>query len=147
MKNLITTLPRHQTRRYKDRDVFQIKGIAIHHTAVDSFNIESYARFHVNERGWPGIAYHIMIGQGQVFLTNYLTTKSYHVRGNNTEWIGLCFMGNYTNRELSEVDINTAREAISWCEWAVGRKLEIKRHGDIVGTTCPGKINIKELGA
>src|SRR5690554_519357 len=52
------------SKNYKNRDVSKHLNITIHHTASSvNSSLESIAKFHVEKRGWPAIAYHIAINQ------------------------------------------------------------------------------------
>ncbi len=57
--DIIDTLLKHESRRYRRRDLAAIDNIVIHHTASRAtVSPQAIARFHVRNKGWPGIAYH-----------------------------------------------------------------------------------------
>jgi len=145
--NIISQLPIHPINRYERRPLSFISYIVIHHTASDYHttnieDIQAAARYHVTEKGWPGIGYHYFITKsGLLFQTNWLSTVSYHIAKQNTPSVGIVFHGDYSNKEPLEAPMKTAKELIHYL-----RKMlpfsEMYGHKEIAHpsspTICPG---------
>lgn len=136
--NITEELPYHPVKRYRSRGVEKITQIVVHHTASDVQDPEQYAKFHVDVRGWPGIAYHFMIrNDGRVYQTNDINTLSYHAAGHNTKSIGVCLMGNFDEHEPRLPQLWAATELISTL-MSLFNIESVVRHGDTKATNCPG---------
>jgi len=156
--DLTDTLLVHKTKKYNTREVSSIKRIVYHHvgdaTGAD-VTPEQTARYHVKEKGWPGIAYHFMIAKdGTIWQTNRMMTVSYHCDGERKtsgEWvtglcnqrsIGVCLIGSFvdgrvpTNAQLrSARSLNADLMKVLYLNPAA-----IIGHREVPGhkTTCPG---------
>lgn len=94
-------LAKHPSKQYSKRPLEAIKYLVIHHSATSAGDAFSFARYHVNNRDWPGIGYHyVILENGIIQWTNELTTVSNHVRGYNSQSIGICLVGDFTNGNL-----------------------------------------------
>ncbi len=62
-------LTRHKTKSYAMRSPEEITNIIIHHT-VTTAPIENIAKSHVNNDGWPGLGYHLIISNNRVYQVN-----------------------------------------------------------------------------
>lgn len=95
------TLTTHSSRRYRRRSRSEIKHIAIHHSATTSGSAEAFARYHVNNLGWPGIAYHYVVDKhGTISLCHDLEVVSYHVGNSNRIAVGICMVGDFRSQSL-----------------------------------------------
>ena len=102
INNIVDQLTTHPEKKYKTRSLNTIDTIVIHHSATETGNAESYARYHVNTRNWAGIGYHFVIEQsGEIKQTNDLQTISYHASNWNSRSIGICLTGNYDKQYLN----------------------------------------------
>ena len=139
MINVVNYLPRHTTKRYASRKTSDISHIIIHHGAGDG-DPWSYARFHVQDRDWPGIGYHVVLTpDGIPFKTNNDTTVCYHASGWNTKAIGICLAGNFSRRKLSFHQSLVLLETIRLYRVAYGiPSSNILGHGEVASTECPG---------
>lgn len=137
--NITNELPQHPVKKYNRRSIEKISQIVVHHTASNVQDPEQYARYHVDKRDWPGIAYHFMIrSDGRVYRTNDLDTLSYHAAGHNTKSIGVCLMGNFNEHEPRLPQLWAATELISTLMILLNIET-VLRHGDTKATDCPGK--------
>jgi len=133
-------LPKSLTKHYKLRNIDDSLTIVIHHTAAPKDqSLENIAKFHVEKRGWPAIAYHVAINdKGDINFLNDIEEKTYHNSADNTNTIGIVVLGDYETEEPSYdalVSIKAVTEAI--CETL---KIKgIKGHRDYKSTLCPGK--------
>ncbi len=146
IRDLRTVLPRHPSRRYNRRSLEQIEQIVIHHSAGPSSqtprDIADYhiGPNHISNQGIPGIAYHFMIDRkAQVFQVNDLETISWHVSGQNTRSIGVCFIGHHDEWEPTEKQMLQLLQLIRYLNRTLGRQLQIAGHRDYANKTCPGK--------
>lgn len=141
--NLIGQLPTHQathqaTNSYNTRRMDQIKMIIVHHFAWDT-SIERVAKMHVEENGWPGIGYHIVINdKAGINLCNSLDTVSYHCGGHNTRSVGIALAGDFSHSLPTPYMLAQLSFAIDLVEFAVGRDLPVFPHSTFRPTECPG---------
>jgi len=74
--------------------------IAIHHSLTEQGDSESFARYHVNNNGWPEIAYHfVILKDGTVEWNHDLGVKSFHVGNSNMQAVGVCLVGDFRYSE------------------------------------------------
>lgn len=139
-------LPKSLTKFYKERNIEDSLTIVIHHTASSKTqSLETIAKFHVETRGWPEIAYHVAVNEdGDVYLLNDIEEKTYHNSADNTNTIGIVAVGNYENYEPSEDLINSI-EAVTDALCLTLKIKGIKGHRDYKNTLCPGKYLYDEL--
>ncbi|RXI98174.1 N-acetylmuramoyl-L-alanine amidase [Anaerobacillus alkaliphilus] len=95
------SLARHSSRSYRRRSRSDIRNIAIHHSATTSGSAEAFARYHVNQLGWPGIAYHYVVNKdGSIDLCHDPEVVSYHVGNSNSRALGICMVGDFRTQTL-----------------------------------------------
>ncbi|WP_198508946.1 peptidoglycan recognition protein family protein [Bacillus sp. FJAT-44742] len=96
-------LPRHPNKKYRRRTREAIKQIIIHHSGTKEGSPESFARYHVNHHGWPGIGYHYVIDKkGRVFHCQSQEEITYHTANHNQQSIGVCLIGDFTKESLTD---------------------------------------------
>ncbi len=104
MMNVIdkrNSLAANRSRSYRRRAKSSIRNIAIHHSATMTGSAEAFARYHVNELGWPGIGYHYVVAKdGTVSLCHDLEVVSFHVGNSNGYTVGICMVGDFRNESL-----------------------------------------------
>ena len=143
--DVVDMLPKHPTKRYQRRTA-KVDGIAIHHSAGavtgDLATPEGLARLHITERDWPGIAYHVVVTpNGAAYLTNRLSTMSFHVANENDHLIGCCFVGDFTRRDPTAAQLAAGRKVLSWLYGQLGLDgSAVQGHGNFPNqtTACPG---------
>jgi peptidoglycan hydrolase-like protein with peptidoglycan-binding domain len=97
-------LASNRSRSYRRRARSAIRNIAIHHSATTSGSAEAFARYHVNELGWPGIGYHYVVDRdGSISRCHDLEVVSYHVGNSNSHAVGICMVGDFRNQSLPDV--------------------------------------------
>lgn len=139
IRNIVDDLPKSATQSYSTRNLSQINKIVVHHSATTSGTAESYARYHVDTRGWPGIGYHFVIDQdGTINQTNWLETVSYHTGNNNTSSIGICLTGNFDIQQPFPAQMASLNALISHLKNQLGQNLQVYGHRDYSTKTCPG---------
>jgi hypothetical protein len=134
-------LPQHPTKRYDKRDLSQIEQIVVHHVGVDAVvPPERTARYHVNTKDWPGIAYHFYATMnGDAFQTQPLDIISYHCGGMcNVKSIGICLEGRWMDKEPPEAQLEATREVIGWLFAHLPQPLTVFGHREVGQTACPG---------
>ena len=139
LENVISKLPKHEHFSYGKRSLSEITQIIIHHSA-GSLTAEETARYHVEDRGWPGIGYHFIITPGGfVQMTNALDTISYHCKGENTKSIGICLQGNFEQSVPFVSQIDALSELVRMLKELINPGLKVYGHRDKRATLCPGK--------
>ncbi|WP_078554977.1 N-acetylmuramoyl-L-alanine amidase [Bacillus alkalicellulosilyticus] len=109
------SLARHRSRTYRRRSRSAITNIAIHHSATTSGSAEAFARYHVNELGWPGIGYHYVVDKdGSIHWCHDLEVVSYHVGNSNGRAVGICMVGDFRSQTLGDAQRNAAQELTAW---------------------------------
>ncbi len=104
-------LVKHETKKFRTRDLSQIKGVVVHHTAGgdDPFKTARYhvGPNHVSDTGCPGLLYTLFIKQsGEIYWANDLeaVTWSQGGRGSpieganaNSDFLAIVCGGDFTN--------------------------------------------------
>ncbi|MEO9482556.1 MAG: N-acetylmuramoyl-L-alanine amidase [Ekhidna sp.] len=100
IKNLITQLPWHSTRRWGTRHLSKIDKIVLHQElgeadveAVNNYHIKPN---HISPKGCPHICYHYAIRKnGEIVQTNELSSVTWHTKGENISAVGIMVVGNF----------------------------------------------------
>lgn len=132
-------LPTSIEKHYGHRPVENIKGVVWHHSATRGQSIHTIAEYHIEVRGWPGIAYHYAIGwDGVVYALNSPETISYQSEGYNSKTIGVVLIGNYEERDLTP---EMEASIIKLNDYLHGEfNLQFAwLHRDTKSTLCPGR--------
>lgn len=145
INDIIESLHKHGTKKYRSRSINDIKNIIVHHSGTDSGSAEAFARYHVESNGWPGIGYHYVIDKlGNIYRCNRLETISYNTSGNNFDSVGVCLIGNFDKVMASDVQMLALRNLTDNLVGHLG-PLEINWHSKYKDTTCPGKYLTQQL--
>ena len=142
IEDLIEALPKHETEEYETRPLEEIRYLVVHHSAVPAFvGPKTIAAYHVRRHEWPGIGYHFVVAEdGKLYQTNALETKSYHAAKANPYGVGICFLGNFTNRTPPPAQLQAGAHLIAWLMGELNLQTEsIRGHKELMGTACPGK--------
>jgi len=142
--NVVDKLPHHPRKHYARRQESDIKYIVIHHSGTKEGSPLSFARYHVEHRGWAGIGYHYVITKdGTIYKTNNITTVCYHARGGNRRGIGVCLVGieEFSEEQLISLDllIEELLHALP------GRKVIGHREVEGSRTSCPGDFLMQHI--
>jgi N-acetyl-anhydromuramyl-L-alanine amidase AmpD len=132
------------------------KFIVLHHTATDSGSVESIHRTHLARKDadgnpWRGIGYHFVIGNGNgmpdgsiepTFRWNeqiggaHAGDSTYNEQG-----IGVCLIGNFETDSPSAAQMESLTRLLQTLS---GRYRipphNIKGHGEVKSTACPGRL-------
>jgi N-acetyl-anhydromuramyl-L-alanine amidase AmpD len=146
IKDITDQLPKAAGKTYSTRALSQIVRYVVHHSASSTGDPWTYAKYHVNTHGWPGIGYHFVIQKdGTIYQTNRLETVSFGVKDNNTGSVNICLTGQYETETPPADQINALVWLLKTLAEKVGAK-PIVPHNSLTATKCPGeKVNMKEI--
>lgn len=133
--NITEELPHHASKRWPKRSMELLQGITVHHFASEA-PIVNQALYHVNAHGWVGLAYTVVIRDGQIYQTNYLDDRTTHASGGNDISWGVCIGGDLSKRSMTDFE----RRALSGVCIALKELKEglwVKGHNQISRTSCP----------
>ncbi len=170
--NYINELPWHPKKRWSKRKFSDIKKVVIHQTASpanttgskDIFNINNYfikPGNHVSATGCPHFCYHVAIDDdGTIYWCNEFTDVTWHVRGYNTESIGIVLIGSFDGPTFkgkdgkpTDAQINSLIKVLNSIILNLFELKKIKKE-DVFGHTnldpiskenCPGTIIMQIL--
>lgn len=139
------TIPKHLTKKYKERSLEKPLYITFHHTAGSKKQtVESIAQDQI-KRGFATFAYHFAIYEdGSIYAVNDIESISWHDSGQNTNSIGIVFVGNYETSVLSQKAYNSA-VLLSDILCKELKIQGIRGHRDTSPTLCPGKNAYNQL--
>jgi hypothetical protein len=141
MQDVTDSLPHHATLKYQTRPLSDIQNLVVHHTAGPAdVGPEAIARYHIQQRGWPGIGYHFVImGDGAIYQTNRLETISYQAQTANPTSLGIAFAGNLMSVGPTNDQLVSGGRLLAYLMQALGlTSSSIKGHKNFVVTACPG---------
>lgn len=129
------------------------KYIVVHHSAGVRGNAEEIGKLHREERGWDGLGYHFVIGNGNgaplggVEVGYRWLDQSHGAHAgtdeHNQHGIGICVVGNYDVGEMPEEAYVSLRNLTSWLARRYGITPDrILPHSQVrpEPTACPGKF-------
>lgn len=94
IEDLRGKLKKHATKEFQKEERASPRFITMHHSGTSAGDAASFASYHVNHHGWPGIGYHFVIkNDGGIQWCHDLTVRSYHTGGRNTQNTGICLVG------------------------------------------------------
>ena len=115
----------------------ETKYIILHHRAGNG-DVESIHAQHLS-LGWTGIGYHFYVRKnGTVYRGRPLGVVGAHCQGHNSYSVGVCFEGNFEKEKMPEKQIRAGVMLVSYLR-TLFPSAEMKRHGDMDSTLCPGK--------
>ncbi len=127
----------------------RITHICIHHSATaGSIPLENVAKYHVEDRGWPGIGYHFYVKpDGTIYQTNRAETISFQVSQNNDYSVGVCVSGDFTYAPPPDIQVDAAARLVAWLmqEFSVPEQ-NVLGHKEFPNndTSCPGETWLKK---
>jgi N-acetyl-anhydromuramyl-L-alanine amidase AmpD len=141
VKDVIDDLPKHPTKRYQTRQRSQIDNLLIHHSAgPPSVGAAPIARYHVDDKGWPGIGYHYFIyDDGRIEQTQPLEAIAYHAGEANRFSVGICLAGDFMDQPPPDAQLLGTGQLAAWLLSELDLPLEaIQPHKHFRATDCPG---------
>jgi N-acetylmuramoyl-L-alanine amidase len=140
------------------------KAIVIHHSATDRGSAEIFDRYHKNGRGWEGVGYDFVIGNGngsgngQVQPTFRWRQQKIgaHCKTDYTNWanrdaVGICLVGNFNVTFPGSVQMSSLAKLVRFLSNRYKiPKSRIYGHNTTprhsIKTDCPGKkFSMKKL--
>jgi hypothetical protein len=119
-------------------------GVAIHHTAGPVGQTPRQIQNHqMDNNGWADIGYGFLVNQaGTIFegrAGGWLAIGA-HAAGQNTPWIGVCWIGTSGSTAPSAAALRSLRWLVDEARRRAGRSLGVRGHGQVPGqaTECPG---------
>ena len=124
--------------------------ITVHHEGGNNAKIDPKAKmrqlqaFYIDSRGYCDIGYHLFVTfDGQVFQGWDERFKSAHVKGQNTNNVGVLVIGNFIGEVPPPAQIKGTARIIGWLGETYNIPLnrsKVKGHTERAGTACPGKV-------
>ena len=112
--------------------------IVLHHAAAKSCSVDDIHRWHL-DRGWSGIGYHFFVRKdGTIWRGRPEDRVGAHTVNFNSRSVGICFEGNFELEPMSDFQKAAGLELIAYLKDKYPIK-EIKGHGELRATACPGK--------
>jgi hypothetical protein len=131
---------------FSPRPMGGIDMIAVHHTAgPKAQGWTEIAQFHVTNRQWAGIGYHIGIRGGRVSYLGDVSRGRACCMDQNHRVICVCLTGDYEREALDPADAGALMRVVDviqrWARVTVGKTLAVKGHREVPGqqTACPGR--------
>lgn len=128
---------------------FRPNGIAIHHSAgqdTDEENRVGIKRYHSKKWNTDHAGYHWIIERVGEYFDRFNSRpenmKGIHVKGKNSNYIGFCFVGDYSEQSPPKIQVKTGSREIARCMFR--NKIpfsNVRPHSDITEpghTDCPG---------
>lgn len=159
---MFTVRPRKQWRAAAPTSVTsqhpsQIHTLVVHHTAggakrtllAAKRELRNIQRQHMDAQGWSDIGYNFIIDRwGRVWEGRGLFRVGAHTAGQNTNTIGVSFMGNYENLRLNARQIRAYEALVKRLHERGVRFEQVKGHNQMPdqATACPGKNITRQLG-
>ena len=152
VRTQLATNPNSPWYPWKKRAIDKITHVFVHHSAGASSSsldtVKAIANYHTSLTGKnrPGICYTYCIGaDGTVWYVSDIenivfSQGSVEHPGDENLWgVGVCLLGNFTNkREPTAKQIIALEGIIEFLESALSHKLIVWGHKDVIGTQCPG---------
>lgn len=118
-------------------------AIVVHHRAGEG-DVQSIHDMHIKDKEFAGIGYNFYIRlNGLVYLGRgwpHIGAHAGSENGYNSKSIGICFEGNYeTRKTMPRAQFDAGVELIQMALVLFPTIEEIKGHGEVSATACPGK--------
>ncbi|XP_008274128.1 peptidoglycan recognition protein 5 [Stegastes partitus] len=153
MDHKVDIVSRQQWRAADPKEKETLKSparrVVIHHTAVSSCTdlreckrqLVSIQRVHMKDRGFDDIGYNFLVGgEGTVFEGRGWGVVGAHAKGNNSDSLGIAFMGNFNDETPSEKAIQAVKKLLQdgVSQAFLEPKFDLVGHKDLGETECPG---------
>lgn len=123
-----------------------IRHLTVHHAGSQSGTIgperfRSWQQFHITERGWGDLAYHIIIGVGgDVFAGRDLGFRGDTATDYDPDRHFLVVVeGNFNDDLPTPQQLDSLRVVLAWASQTLGVPPDaVRGHADWAATSCPG---------
>ncbi len=113
--------------------------LILHHAAGNG-PVEQIHDYHKRVKGWSGIGYHFYVRKdGSVWQGRPIDTVGAHTLEYNGFSIGVCFEGNFENEIMSDAQKSAGAELVGFIREQYPSITEVKGHGELKNTACPGE--------
>ncbi|NDI37193.1 N-acetylmuramoyl-L-alanine amidase [Chengkuizengella sediminis] len=134
-------LPEHKIKKYKKRRLEDIRSIGIHHSLTLTGSAESFARYHVGNNNWPGIAYPYVIDHdGRIYWCWDHDVITYHVGNSNKHALGICMVGDFRKQLPTKKQYQSSLWLVDYLKRQLPNVTQIKGHSEYLGyswKSCP----------
>lgn len=124
-------------------NVFGKMGVVCHHSASQTDTVEGIRKYHIEEKGWDDIGYHLLIDRdGKLVMGRRWDLQGCHgINSFNRHYLGLCVLGNFEVDHIPENQMATLMRVVAGMSrlflWDSSCWLG---HRDVKDTLCPGKF-------
>jgi len=132
----------------RDAPPHTIGQLTVHHSAAAATDItqgpghlRGYQAFHMDDRGWPDIAYHVAVDRAGVVyrLRDWDTVGDTGTDYDPSGHFLLLLDGNFDAHDVTEEQLAAAAEVLAWASGHFGVGLDtVSGHRDHASTACPG---------
>lgn len=111
--------------------------IVLHHAEATECTIYDIHEWHLGN-SWSGCGYHYFVRKnGSIYRGRPEDKVGAQCKGHNSHTIGICLEGNYMKEIVPQKQLKATIELCNMLNKKYG-KLEIRGHGELVATDCPG---------
>lgn len=125
-----------------------IRRLTVHHSATPTTttvtgpaHLRAYQAFHMDDRGWTDIAYHVAVDRAGVVyeLRDWRTVGDTSTAYDPTGHFLLLLDGNFDEHDVSDAQLQGAAAVLAWAadHFAVDLA-DTRAHRDLASTACPG---------
>lgn len=109
-RDIRNSIRKHPNKQFPDNGIQAKTDIAIHHSLTLTGSAESYANYHIDNHGWPGVGYSFVIEQdGTIKHCNDINLRTYHVGASNDFAIGICLTGDFRTQKPTKAQEESLR--------------------------------------
>lgn len=123
--------------------------VIIHHStgsgcetqAVCQLKVRQFQNEHMNNKGWSDIGYNFLVGEdGNIYEGRGWGKQGAHSIPFNKKSIGICIIGNYTNRTPNQAAIQAVAKLIAYGveSGEIKNDYKLLGHRQTWATACPG---------
>jgi N-acetylmuramoyl-L-alanine amidase len=110
----------------------------LHHSG----GIRTVAEYHQQhlDQGWAGLGYNFAVDiDGKVYKGREPKFLPAGILGFNQDSLHIVAIGNFENMVMPDVQRESIKELIPYCKNLYSTIREVKGHGEVMATDCPGK--------
>ncbi|XP_017752210.1 PREDICTED: peptidoglycan recognition protein 3-like [Eufriesea mexicana] len=131
--------------------------VVIHHGGIAKYCydkaacseiVRSYQNYHLDGQGWFDIGYNFVIGEdGNVYEGRGWNYVGAHAPGYNTQSIGICIIGDFSDFLPSEVALKAVNTLVDYgvSLGKISEDYRIIGHRQVRNTVCPGEVLYRYL--